>query len=139
MRRRVASRRAADVREQHRVRRREQARVHLGLALVDVDPGAEDRAVLERDGERLLVDDRARARCSPAPPIGFISASRRASIEPASSSGVSGTCSDTMSTRGSRSSRSATHPVIPVSWRVWCSTSIPNPAARRATAWPMRP
>ena len=55
-------RRAPDVRQQHRVRGGEQTRVHLGLALVDVDAGGEDRAVLERDGQRLLVDDRTARR-----------------------------------------------------------------------------
>ena len=44
------------------MRRREQARVHVGLVLVDVDAGSEDRAVLERDGQRLLVDDRTARR-----------------------------------------------------------------------------
>src|SRR5215472_15677765 len=36
-------------------------------------------------------------------------------------------------------SRSPCHPGSPVSLLVWCSTSIPNPLARRATACPMRP
>ena len=37
----------------------EQARVHLGLALVDVERGARDLALAQRVGERRLVHDRA--------------------------------------------------------------------------------
>jgi hypothetical protein len=32
--------------------------VHLGLALVDVEPGREEAILLERDRQCLLVDDR---------------------------------------------------------------------------------
>ena len=45
----------------------EQPRVHLGLALEHVEPGREQPAVVQRVGERLLVDDRTRGRCSRAP------------------------------------------------------------------------
>ena len=44
-----------------------------------------------------------------------------------------------MSLAARSASRSAVHPGSPVSWRVWCSTSMPKPLARRATACPMRP
>ena len=36
--------------------------VHLGLALEHVEPRGEQPAFLERDGQRLLVDDRAARR-----------------------------------------------------------------------------
>ena len=139
MRRRVASRGAADVREQHRVGRGEQPRVHLGLAFEDVDAGAEDRAVLERDRERLLVDHRA-AR--------GVHQHRRAlhqreptRVDQAASSPVVQRHVQRHDVGDARAGRRDRRPTrsIPVSWREWCSTSMPNPAARRPTAWPMRP
>ena len=41
--------------------------VHLGLAFVHVEPGREQTARVQRVGERRLVDHRCRARCSRAP------------------------------------------------------------------------
>ena len=111
--------------------------MHLGFALVDVDPRGEDRPVLERDGERLFVDHRA---------AGGVHQHRGPLHQPES------TCVDQAARLvvqrhvqrhdvGARQQvvEVGTHPVMPVSVRVWCSTSMPNPAARRATARPMRP
>ena len=39
------------------MRRRQQSRVHLGLTLVDVETRGEEAPFLERDRQRLLVDD----------------------------------------------------------------------------------
>ena len=44
-----------------------------------------------------------------------------------------------MSDSARRSSRAGTYPGISVRRRVWCSTCMPKPDARRATARPMRP
>ena len=137
---RVACDRAPDVGEQHGPRRGEQARVHLGLALEDVEPGREESA-LARARRRAPPRRRPdRARCSRAPRSGFMSASRRASIEVAGRVGERARAARRCRTRASSSSRSrGPARASPVSWRVWCSTCMPKPLARRATACPMRP
>ena len=61
------SRRTADVGQQHRARRGEQTRVHLGLALEHVDAGREDRALLERRRRAPPRRRPDRGRCSRAP------------------------------------------------------------------------
>ena len=79
-----------------------------------------------------------RARCSRAPRSG--SSARAARVDE-----VAGRvrerdvqAHDVATRRAARRGRRSS-PGSPVSWRVWCSTCIPKPAARRATAWPMRP
>ena len=111
--------------------------MHLGFALVDVDPRGEDRAVLERDGQRLLVDHRAAGRVH----------QHRGPLHQPESTRVDQAARLVVQRHVQRHDVGArqqvvevrTHPVMPVSVRVWCSTSMPNPAARRATARPMRP
>ena len=131
-------RRRPDVREQHHARRREQLRVHLGLALEDVDPRREDRAggAARRRGPPRRPP--GRARCSRGRRADRIAASSARPMRPRVAS-VSGTWIDTMSASASSRWSCATQPGSPVSVRVWCRTLMPKPVARRATARPIRP
>ncbi len=99
---------AADVGKECGVRRRQQSRVHLGLALVDVEPAAKRRPSSSAIASASSSTTSPRAVFT-STAVGFMSASRRASINSRVSS-VSGTCRLTMSDRASNASRSGVQP-----------------------------
>ena len=117
---------------------RQQAGVHVGLALVDVEAGGEDGAGVQGVGQRLLVDHRSPGRVHHH----GVGAQQGQLARPDEMAGGVGerdvdahhvALGQEVVELGRRS------PASPVGWRVWCSTCMPKPEARRATALPMRP
>ena len=98
------------------------ARVHLGLALVDVDARGEDRASSSAIASASSSTTGPRAVFT-STAVGFISASRRASIKPPGLLGERNVQADDVGPRGAASSRSGVQPGCPVSCR--CGAAPP--------------